>query len=159
MSRLDKAIQLATEVHAGQVDKGGNPYILHPLRVMCAVEKQLVKINKDYVEDYLCVSVLHDVIEDYDESKYNIDEVCDLVHDCGDTVYLEVMTLTRVSGESWNKYINKVYGMPMRRVVKIHDLEDNCDLTRLKEVTNDDINRNNMYIRARNFLERGKGKL
>ena len=31
---LNKAILLATTYHAGQYDRGGNPYILHPLKVM-----------------------------------------------------------------------------------------------------------------------------
>jgi HD domain len=51
---LEKAIAIATKAHAGQVDKGGAPYILHPLRVMMAVESIDEKI----------VAVLHDVVED-----------------------------------------------------------------------------------------------
>ena len=53
---LEKAIQIAVEAHTGQVDKGGNPYILHPLRVMLSLNTEEERI----------VGVLHDVVEDCD---------------------------------------------------------------------------------------------
>jgi len=51
---LEKAIKIALEAHIGQVDKGGNPYILHPLRVMLSLNSEEERI----------VGVLHDVVED-----------------------------------------------------------------------------------------------
>ena len=54
MSTLERAIAIAATAHAGQKDKGGHPYILHPLRVMLALQK----------EDERIVAVLHDVVED-----------------------------------------------------------------------------------------------
>jgi (p)ppGpp synthase/HD superfamily hydrolase len=51
---LERAIEIAVEAHKGQVDKGGSPYILHPLRVMMSVNGESEKI----------VAVLHDVVED-----------------------------------------------------------------------------------------------
>ena len=51
---LEKAIKIAVEAHTGQVDKGGNPYILHPLRVMLSLNTEEERI----------VGVLHDVVED-----------------------------------------------------------------------------------------------
>lgn len=53
----------------GQTDKGGNPYILHPLRIMCAVEKDLRSGSGKYREDYLCAAICHDVIEDYNRRE------------------------------------------------------------------------------------------
>ena len=53
---LGLAIKIAVNVHEGQTDKGGNPYILHPLRVMMSVESESEKI----------VAILHDVVEDSD---------------------------------------------------------------------------------------------
>ena len=50
----DKAMQIATEVHHTQVDKGGKPYIGHPLRVE--------KLCQD--DDSKIVALLHDTIED-----------------------------------------------------------------------------------------------
>lgn len=157
MSRLDKAIQLATEVHAGQVDKGGNPYILHPLRVMCAVEKDLRSGSWEYREDYLCVAICHDVVED--KNMFYEDYIHESILELGDTVYMAILAVSRRGEESWKSYINRISINSIAKFVKIHDLEDNCDLTRLKEITDDDVNRNNMYIRARKFLETEEGKL
>ena len=54
MSTLQKAISIAVKAHEGQIDKGGNPYILHPLRVMMSLR----------TVDEMIVGVLHDVVED-----------------------------------------------------------------------------------------------
>ena len=51
---LEKALILAAKAHTGQVDKGGAPYILHPIRVMLACEEEKEKI----------VALLHDTLED-----------------------------------------------------------------------------------------------
>ena len=39
---LEKAIQIASEAHIGQVDKAGQPYILHLIRVMNAGQTESV---------------------------------------------------------------------------------------------------------------------
>ncbi len=54
MATIEKALTIAAEAHAGQRDKDGQPYILHPLRVMGSVEGDAAKM----------VAILHDVIED-----------------------------------------------------------------------------------------------
>ena len=56
MSMLDRAIEIAVQAHSGQLDKGGAPYILHPLRVMLRMATEEERI----------VAVLHDVVEDSD---------------------------------------------------------------------------------------------
>lgn len=56
MSTLEKAIALAAKKHAGQIDKAGQPYILHPLRLM---------LNVDTIEQKM-VAVMHDLLEDTD---------------------------------------------------------------------------------------------
>ena len=56
MATLDKAITFATRKHTGQVDKAGQPYILHPLRLMLKMKHETQQI----------VAVLHDVLEDTD---------------------------------------------------------------------------------------------
>jgi (p)ppGpp synthase/HD superfamily hydrolase len=159
MSRLDQAIKLAIEVHEGQVDKGGNPYILHPLRVMCAVEKDLRSGSGKHREDYLCAAVLHDVIEDYDAEDYTEEQILEKVYfGVGEQGATAIYCLTRNDRESWKNYIQRVYENPIARFVKIHDLEDNGDLSRLKKITKEDINRNSMYARALTYLETGEGK-
>ena len=54
MPTLEDAIRLALDVHRGQADKAGQPYILHPLRAMLALAG----------EDERIVGALHDVVED-----------------------------------------------------------------------------------------------
>ena len=56
MATLEKAIEIAARAHAGQVDKAGQPYILHPIRVMLRMGSEAERIT----------GVLHDVIEDSD---------------------------------------------------------------------------------------------
>ena len=51
---LDNAIIISTTAHAGQIDKCGEPYILHPMRVMMSLSSLKERI----------VGILHDVIED-----------------------------------------------------------------------------------------------
>jgi (p)ppGpp synthase/HD superfamily hydrolase len=58
MSLLETAITLAVEKHRGQSDKSGEPYILHPLRVLMRVRE----LGGN--EAAQCAAVLHDVVED-----------------------------------------------------------------------------------------------
>lgn len=48
---LDKCIIFAVQKHAGQLDKVGLPYILHPLRVMPDLSLE--------TEEQRCIAVLH----------------------------------------------------------------------------------------------------
>lgn len=152
MNNLDKAIKLATEVHDGQGDLGGNPYILHPLRVLCVVEKTIRNI--DHVTDkesILCSAILHDVIEDFKGSQKYIEE--EIKIRCGDKVFKQVNSVTRRKEESWKNYINRAKKYYAPRTIKIADLEDNLDNSRLKKVTDRDIKRNRMYLNTLNELK------
>ncbi len=119
MSTLDAAIKLAVTAHAGQVDKAGEPYILHPLRVMLAMETEEERI----------VAVLHDVLEDGD------DEFCNAV---GDTVadrQLDALAaLTKRKGESYRDYIERCASDPIAKKVKLADLGDNLHDDRLSRL-------------------------
>lgn len=133
-SNLNLAIKIATEAHDGQVDKGGEPYILHPLRVMMAVKGDRERI----------AAVLHDVAEDCpDWPLARLKEqpfsgaVCDALD-----------ALTRRDGESYRDFINRCAGDPIARVVKLADLKDNSDWTRLKTITDADIARTRKYLDA-----------
>lgn len=161
MTRLDQAIKLAVEVHSGQVDKGDNPYILHPLRVMLAAEKDLRSGSGKYREDYLCAAVCHDVAEDYNRKDFSWFYINEKLHELGDRVYIAINHLTRREGQSWKDYLTTLYKDEMARFIKILDLEDNCDLTRIQKTSNykADTQRIEKYIRARNYLETGTGNL
>lgn len=53
---LGTMLVIATNAHAGQFDRGGAPYILHPLKVMHYL--------KSDDEELMCMALGHDVIED-----------------------------------------------------------------------------------------------
>ena len=137
MSPLEKAIEIALRAHAGQPEKNGDPYILHPLRVMHGCET---------VEEKMA-AVLHDVVEDSDitlqilaESGF-IKEVINAV-DC----------LTRREGESYEDFIVRAAFNPIARTVKLRDVEDNLNILRLNEPTDEDLERMKRYRKAHAYL-------
>ena len=114
---IERAIAIASEAHAGQVDKQGCPYILHLLRVMAAGTTDEERI----------VGVLHDVLEDTDYT----DE--DLFH-LGFTLEIvrAVVALTHTRWQSNDEYYAQVKSNPLALAVKRHDVDDNYN--RLGEV-------------------------
>lgn len=113
---LEKAIQLATQWHDGQVDKSGKPYIEHPLRVMSFVEPIDCKI----------IAVLHDVIEDCEVSPGDLVD-----HGIPQELVTCVTLLSKRKKEPYMEYIDRVGRDERTRLVKLADLKDNMDLTRL----------------------------
>lgn len=108
--KLTAAIMIACEAHEGQTDKNGEPYILHPLRVMMAME----------TEDERIVAVLHDTAEDFVNGWA-------LIHDgdFGDHILDAIDALTRNEGESYDNFIERCKANPLARRVKIADITDN----------------------------------
>lgn len=137
MNELNKAIVFAAQLHEGQTDKGGNEYIQHPLRVMDNVETRREKI----------VAVLHDVVEDTDATVENIEE------QFGRSVAKDVAVLTKEDGQEYMEYIDQICSYPVPRRVKRADLHDNMDLSRLREITQKDLERRNRYERAFDQIE------
>ena len=133
MSTLERAIQIAVQAHMGQKDKGGEPYILHPLRIMFTMHTDLERI----------VAVLHDVVED---SEWTLDHLRD--EGFPDQVLAAVDCLTRKSDEPYEDFIERVQINTLARTVKIADLEDNLDASRIPELTDKDIERIRKYQKA-----------
>lgn len=134
MSTLENAIALAVEAHRGQLDKSGNPYILHPLRVMFRLESELERI----------VGILHDVVED---TPYTFDDLRAMGY--SDEVIVALDGVTRREQESYEEFVNRSQAHPVSRRVKLADLEDNMDVRRLKsEPTEKDFERLKRYRRA-----------
>jgi len=137
MATLEKAIAIAVKAHTGHIDKAGGPYILHPLRVMLAMATQTEQI----------AAVLHDVIED---SPMTIE---DLRREGFDEQVLAIVdALTRRPGESYADYIQRVGAHPPAIAVKLADLRDNMDFSRLATVTDQDMQRLARYHRAYRLL-------
>ena len=136
---LDRAIELAKQHHEGQTDKAGKPYIEHPLRVMNQVESEEEKI----------VAVLHDIVEDTDIS---LDDLRN--EGFSEEVVSAVECLTKQDGENYDSYIERISFNPLAVKIKLADLEDNRDLTRLPEVTDKDLERIEKYDKALEKLTR-----
>lgn len=141
--QLSKAIGIATTAHAGQFDKGGKPYILHPLHLM----NQLM-----FDPELAAIAVLHDVIED---SK-NIDLEYLYRNRFSLRVINAVVCLTHLPKDSYERYIIKIAKNYDAIRVKRKDLQHNSDITRLKGVTDKDIKRMEKYHKA--FLYLGEAK-
>jgi len=141
---LNKAVSIAKFAHQGQVDKAGADYIQHPIRVMNALEDVKEKI----------VAVLHDVVEDSEISltdlrKQGFDE----------EVVIAVGCLTKVPGESYEQFIGRVKVNPLASKVKLQDLKDNMDLSRLDKVSETDLQRVEKYKAAMNVLLNSNEKI
>ena len=137
---VESAFELALKAHKGQVDKAGKAYIMHPVRVA-----------SNFKEDNLIiVSLLHDVVEDTDIQLVQIESLF------GKEIALAVDGLTRREDESYDDFISRCSGNELSRCVKIEDLKDNMDLTRLKTVGEKDLARVEKYKKALNDLLRHK---
>ena len=135
---LERAIEIAVEAHKGQLDKGGNPYILHPLRVMMFVDFELEKI----------VAVLLDVVAD---SNWTFEAL--LAEGFSIEVIDALKSVTKKSdNEDYDSFIQRAIGNPIGRKVKIVDLRDNLDVTRIPELGEKDLQRINKYKKALKIL-------
>lgn len=141
MSTLERAIQIATEAHRGQVDKAGNDYILHPLRVMELGNSLEEKI----------VGILHDVVEDTD---WTFERLAD--EGFSPTVLDALRCVTKLSeDEPYDHFISRVQANPIAIAVKLNDLSDNMDIRRLKTLTEKDFIRLQKYHKAYWRLKEG----
>ena len=137
MSTLEKAIIIATKAHSGQVDKGGHPYILHPLAVMMNVETNVEKI----------VAVLHDVLEDTELTLNDLES-----EGFGYDVLIPLGILTKGKGVSYNDYIKQIAENNVARNVKMQDIRNNMDLSRIENLSKKDFEKNKKYKKALHFL-------
>ena len=130
---LERAIAIAAAAHAGQLDKGGAPYILHPLKVM---------LRMTTLEERI-VAVLHDVVEDCDISLDDLRK-----EGFSEEVLTAIQSVTKVPGESFEDFVERAAQNPIGRVVKLADLEENSDLSRITSPSWDDLERVEKYRRA-----------
>ena len=130
---LERAIAIAATAHAGQVDKGGAPYILHPLKVMLRMSSLEERI----------VAVLHDVVEDCGISLEDLRK-----EGFSESVLSAIESVTKVPGESYEDFVERAAQNPIGRVVKLADLEENSDLSRIASPNWEDLERIEKYRRA-----------
>lgn len=135
---FERALTLASVKHAAKKDKAGAPYMLHVIRVMMGVETQHDQI----------VALLHDLLEDTDVTKNDL-----LDFGFNEDTVKQVELLTRRGDEDYMDYIKRLSVDDSAIRVKLSDLFDNQNRTRLKEqLTEADILRLNKYHRAEEYL-------
>jgi len=115
------------------LDRAGQPYILHPLRVMCRMQTPAEKM----------VAIWHDVVEDTDWTL-------DALRKRGfpEEIVQAVDCLTKREGEPYQALIDRAKQNPLARRVKLGDLEDNMDVRRNANLTEKDLERLNKYRNA-----------
>lgn len=142
MSTVERAIALAATVHAGQRDKAGAPYILHPLRMMMKMKTTETQM----------AAVLHDVVEDCGVTPMLL-----RYEGFPETVVEAVGALTKrvIDGEEepYETFIRRAALNPIARLVKLADLEDNMDLSRIAKPTEKDHLRIQKYAAAKVIIE------
>lgn len=136
--QLDYAIVLAAKAHLLQLDKAGQPYILHPLRVM---------LNSRLHPEDRVIAVLHDVVEDTELTPGWLGLV-GLDQESLATLAL----LTRAPNRHYMDYVQAISENAQATRIKLADLEDNMDLTRLARKTAEDDLRQEKYIAAYELL-------
>ena len=138
MATLERAIAIAAKAHEGQVDKAGAPYIFHPIRMMLSVGTAEARI----------AAVLHDVVED---TPITLQEL--RAEGFPGAVLEAVELLTKREGEDYEAFIRRVAPNAIAREVKLADLRDNLDLSRIAQPTAKDHQRVEKYQRAVQYLE------
>lgn len=134
---LEIAVAIAAISHQGQVDRAGAPYILHPLRVMLAVKGEHAQM----------AAVLHDVLEDTPLTIIDLYEA-----GFSDAVIEAVSALTRQPGMTRMDAARAVATNPIAKAVKLADLADNMDISRIAHPTEKDHALMREYQQVRDYL-------
>ena len=137
VATLEQAIELAVKHHKGQYDKGGKPYILHPLRLMMSVD----------TDDEKIVAVMHDLVEDT-----HITIAYLRTAGFSEKVLSALDCVTNRDNEDYESFIERIAQNPLATKVKLADLEDNMDLSRIPEPSKKDYKRIEKYKRAKTRL-------
>jgi (p)ppGpp synthase/HD superfamily hydrolase len=131
-------IEIMMEAHAGQVDKAGAPYHLHPL----SVAHRLVHEHRMSDEELECIALGHDLFEDtYVDADYL------RARGASERIIAGIQAMTKVPGQTKKQYQETVLANIDASYAKRADLEENMDLSRLPEVTERDLRRNENYAR------------
>jgi (p)ppGpp synthase/HD superfamily hydrolase len=141
MSTLEKAIALAATQHAGQLDKGGQPYILHPLRLMLQFSNPTLQI----------IAVLHDILED---TAMTVEDLKVLGFSA--EIIQAIQALTKQTGESRLEAAKRTTLNPLATQVKYVDVLDNMNLSRINNPTARDFARLEEYKEVLEILKQAK---
>lgn len=117
---LEKMITKALYAHLGQVDKGGQPYILHPLKVMFLLDSIDEELN--------CIAVGHDLFEDTNATETELRQI-----GMSNRVIAGIEVMTKKKGQSYEEYKEAIKANRDAVKVKMCDLRHNSDISRLKD--------------------------
>jgi len=140
MATLERALEIAAAAHAGQQDKADQPYILHPIRVMLEVKTM----------DERIAAVLHDTVED---TPITFDDLA--AAGFSSDVINAVIALTKMDGESRIDAAKRAVQNTIARQVKLADVADNMDMSRIPNPTTKDYDRLEEYKRVHQILSGG----
>ena len=140
MKPLEMAIRIAVEAHAGQVDRAGAAYVLHPLRLMLRMD----------TEEEMMAAVLHDVVED--GPGWTLARLAEAGMPATVVEAVEHLTRRPAEASDYEGFIRRAAAHPIARRVKLADLEDNMDLRRIATPTTRDFERFAKYKRAHALL-------
>lgn len=138
MSTLERAIEIAVQAHKGQQDRNGQPYILHPLRVMAQMESDETRI----------VAILHDVVED--SAEWDLERL--RTEGFGERILTALDAVTKREGEAYADFVARSARDPLAVIVKLGDLRDNMDIRRLDVLTPRAVERLGRYLAAYQLL-------
>ncbi len=143
---LATAIRVAAQAFEHIRDKGGKPYIMHCLRVMNNLNSDDEELNS--------IAVLHDFIEDCGGDNH--EKLYDSLKLAGfsQRVITALRLLTHIKGVPYDDYIKQLAHNEDARKVKLADLKDNSDITRLKGLTKKDFDKMEKYHRAFVYLSK-----
>ncbi len=141
MSTLEKAIALAATQHAGQLDKGGQPYILHPLRLMLQFSNPTLQI----------IAVLHDILEDTATTAEDLKAL-----GFSAEIIQAIQALTKQTGESRLETVKRTVLNPLATQVKYVDVLDNMNVSRINNPTARDFARLEEYKEVLEILKQAK---
>ena len=130
---LEDVIQVALTAHRGQTERNGDPYILHPLRLMVGFQDEHCRM----------AAILHDVVED---TEVTLQELID--KGLPELVAQAVELLTHQAEDSYDDYLARLAPNPIARKVKLADMSDNSNVHRLPKVLEKDCKRLNKYKKA-----------
>ena len=130
-----KAMVLAYNAHHGQFDKGGMPYIFHPIHLAESMDD----------ECSTCVALLHDTVEDTDVT------IEQLRQEFPPAVVDAIRLLTHEEGVEYFDYVRAIRKNPIAVKVKLADLAHNSDPTRVSNQGNAE-KRRAKYAAARKIL-------
>jgi len=140
MDIIEKSLEIALKAYSGQKDKAGKTYILHPLRLMAKMD----------TDEERSVALLHDVIED---SDYTANDLLSL--GIPSNIVNAVQLLSKLDGEDYEQFINRIKLNNLASKVKMADIEDNINILRLDSINNNDLDRVAKYHKAWKSLQNG----